>query len=126
MIDRWKARAQRLKRLVRALWIAWHDPRTPLAARIVAAIVVGYALSPIDLIPDIIPVLGYLDDLVLIPLGVALAVRLIPPAVWADAQVEAERGGTAIGGAGRVAAVVIVALWLILAIAAALLVRRWL
>lgn len=126
MIDRWQARAQRLRRLVRALWIAWHDPRTPLTARVVAAIVVGYALSPIDLIPDVIPVLGYLDDLILIPLGVALAARLIPAEVWADALAEADLAAPNAGRAGRIAAAVIVALWLALAVTAVLLLRRWL
>jgi uncharacterized membrane protein YkvA (DUF1232 family) len=122
---RWRQRARELKALVRALWIAYRDPRTPALARVVAALVVGYALSPIDLIPDVIPVLGYLDDLVLIPLGVALAVRLIPAEVWADARAEADRAPATVTPAGRVAAVVIVILWLMLAVVAVLLLRRW-
>jgi uncharacterized membrane protein YkvA (DUF1232 family) len=126
MIARWTTRARQLRRLTRALWIAYRDPRTPLAAKIVAAIVIGYALSPIDLIPDVIPVLGYLDDLVLVPLGVALAVRLIPTTVWQDALAEADRASPETGTAGRIAAVVIVALWLAAAVAAVLLLRRWL
>ncbi len=79
MTQQWKAVARRLKREVRALYLAYRDPRTPWYGRAFAAIVVAYALSPIDLIPDPIPVLGYLDDLILIPLGVALALRMIPP-----------------------------------------------
>ena len=62
-----------------ALWLLLKDPRTPLAAKLVAGVVVAYALSPIDLIPDFIPVLGLLDDVILVPLGVALAVKLVPP-----------------------------------------------
>jgi uncharacterized membrane protein YkvA (DUF1232 family) len=70
--------ARRLKRDVIALWIAARDPRTPTLAKVVAAMVAAYALSPIDLIPDFIPVLGYLDDVILVPLGVLWALRLIP------------------------------------------------
>ena len=70
--------ARRVKREVRALWIAARDRRTPWYARLLAGVVVAYALSPIDLIPDFVPVLGYLDDLILLPLGVLLAVRLVP------------------------------------------------
>lgn len=78
MINKWKQRARELNELVSALSYAYRDPRTPWRARVVIACVVGYALSPIDLIPDFIPVLGYLDDLVLFPFGVLVAVRLIP------------------------------------------------
>lgn len=81
-----KARAQALKTELKALQIAYRDPRTPWAARACVLLVVGYALSPIDLIPDFIPVLGYLDDLILVPLGLALAIRLIPAEVLADAR----------------------------------------
>lgn len=70
--------------------IAARDPRTPWAAKALAALVVAYALSPIDLIPDFIPVLGYLDDLVLVPLGIWAVLRLIPPEVMADARRRAE------------------------------------
>ena len=70
--------ARLIKRDVIALWIAARDPRTPLLAKAVAAAVAAYAFSPIDLIPDFIPVLGYLDDVILVPLGVILALRLIP------------------------------------------------
>ncbi len=125
-ITGWRARARQLKTLVHALLSAWRDPRTPLPAKLVAACVLGYAFSPVDLIPDFIPVLGYLDDLVLVPLGVALAIRMIPAAVWEDAQASAAaapRDGTSLG---RVAGVVIVAIWIALAVAAFLLLRRWL
>ncbi len=81
-----KARAKALKIEVDALMIAYTHPRTPWTAKAWALLVVAYALSPIDLIPDFIPVLGYLDDLILLPLGIALAVRLIPPEVMDEAR----------------------------------------
>lgn len=86
----WKDRARALKREVYALYYAYRDRRTPWYAKVVAALTVAYALSPIDLIPDFIPVLGYLDDLVLIPLGLTLAVKLIPPDVMAEARDKAQ------------------------------------
>lgn len=88
--DRLRDRARRLKREVHALTFACRDPRTPWYAKASAAVVVGYALSPIDLVPDFIPILGYLDDIILLPLGVALVLKLVPPEVMADAQVAAE------------------------------------
>lgn len=108
----WRERAQQLRQEVYALYLAYRDPRTPWGARIVAALVVGYALSPIDLIPDFIPVLGYLDDLLLVPLGVWLALRLIPPTVMADSRVQAQEVLTAGKPVSWVAAVIIVMLWL--------------
>jgi uncharacterized membrane protein YkvA (DUF1232 family) len=105
--------ARRLKREVRALYLAYRDPRVPWYARLFAALVVAYALSPIDLIPDLIPILGYLDDLILIPLGVWLALRMIPREVMAEcrarAQMEQETGAP-VSWAG---AAVIVLLWAI-------------
>ena len=115
MRARWVERARHLKRLTWALLFAYRDPRTPMLARIVAAVVVAYAFSPIDLIPDIIPVLGYLDDLILIPLGVALAIRLIPAPVWADAQAQAADAVQANRPVNWIAAVIIVLLWVVLA-----------
>lgn len=79
MLNRLLLWARRLKLDVVALWIAARDMRTPLHAMLVAWMVAGYALSPIDLIPDFIPILGQLDDLIIVPLGIALAMRLIPP-----------------------------------------------
>ena len=84
IIENWKIRAKGLKTEVYTLYLAYKDPRTPWYARIFAAVVVGYAFSPIDLIPDPIPILGYLDDLVLIPLGAYLAVKMIPAEVMAE------------------------------------------
>jgi len=102
--------ARALKRDVVALWIAGRDRRVPWHAKAVAAAVAAYALSPIDLIPDFIPVLGYLDDLILVPLGIALAVRLIPPALMAEFRAEATRREAL--PRSRAAAAAIVALWL--------------
>lgn len=110
MLARLKAWAARLKRDVVALWLAARDPRTPLAAKAVAALVAAYALSPIDLIPDFVPVFGYLDDLVIVPLGVALAIRLIPPSLLAEFRETAAQ--RAARPTSRLGAAAILALWL--------------
>jgi uncharacterized membrane protein YkvA (DUF1232 family) len=89
-IERLRTWARALKRDVVALWLAARDPRTPLAAKLVAGAVAAYALSPVDLIPDFIPVLGYLDDLLLVPAGIWLAVRLIPAALFDEFRAAAE------------------------------------
>jgi uncharacterized membrane protein YkvA (DUF1232 family) len=85
-----KEKAKSLKKEVKALYLAYKRPDVPWFAKLLALLVVGYALSPIDLIPDFIPVLGYLDDLVLIPLGVALAIRMIPPDIMKECREQAE------------------------------------
>jgi uncharacterized membrane protein YkvA (DUF1232 family) len=85
-----RANPARLAVWLIALWKLFKHPQTPRAAKLVALLVLGYALSPIDLIPDFIPVLGLLDELVLIPLGVALAVRLTPKPLWEARLREAE------------------------------------
>jgi len=113
--ERLKAWAGRLKTELRALYLAYKDPRTPLHARVFAIIVVAYAFSPIDLIPDPIPVLGYLDDLILIPLGIALAVRMIPDTVLEECRAKARDTEVKAGPKGTAAAVVVVVIWLILA-----------
>ncbi|HPM77088.1 MAG TPA: YkvA family protein [bacterium] len=81
-----RARARRLKQELVAVHLAYHDPRTPWYAKALLALVIAYALSPLDLIPDSIPVLGYLDDVILLPLGIALALWLIPRAVMDDCR----------------------------------------
>lgn len=125
MLNTWKSRARQLKRLIYALYVAYRDPRTPIIARIVAACVIGYAISPIDLIPDPIPLLGYLDDLILLPLGIALAIRLIPVDVWKDAQQTSASRISSGDRLARIAGVAIVLIWFVLAIAGFLLIRRW-
>jgi|SRR5689334_19072589 uncharacterized membrane protein YkvA (DUF1232 family) len=86
-----KGWARTLRGEVHALYLAGRDPRVPWYAKAVAALVAAYALSPIDLIPDFIPVLGYLDDVILVPLGILLAIRLIPPAILAEHRSAAAR-----------------------------------
>lgn len=92
------------------LWIAARDPRTPLAAKLVAGAIAAYAFSPVDLIPDFIPVLGLLDDLIVVPLGVALVLRMIPPPLLTEYRAAAAR--LAEQPVSRGTAVVIVAVWL--------------
>lgn len=122
MLERIKSWAESLKRDVVALWIAARSPRTPLAAKIVAGAVAAYALSPIDLIPDFIPILGYLDDIVIVPLGIALAVRLIPLALMAEFRAEAISTARPIN---KPMAILIVLLWLaVFVVVAAWLWRR--
>jgi uncharacterized membrane protein YkvA (DUF1232 family) len=113
--ERLRAWAKRLKSELLALYLAYRHPRTPFYARVLAIVVVAYAFSPIDLIPDPIPVLGYLDDLILIPLGIALAVRMIPPGVLDECRTEVREGGVETGPRGTAAAVAVVAIWLLVA-----------
>jgi uncharacterized membrane protein YkvA (DUF1232 family) len=91
MLRRAKAWAQNLKRDAKALRLASRDPRVPWYAKAIVAAVVAYALSPIDLIPDFIPVLGYLDDIVIVPAGIFLAISCIPPALMAEFRERVER-----------------------------------
>jgi uncharacterized membrane protein YkvA (DUF1232 family) len=105
--------AQRLKRDVVALWIAARDARVPVLAKIVAGATAAYALSPIDLIPDFIPILGYLDDLIIVPAGVWLAIRIIPAPLMTEFRAAAD--ARANRPVSRIAAVVIVAIWAALA-----------
>jgi uncharacterized membrane protein YkvA (DUF1232 family) len=109
----WRQRVRQLKGETYALYLAYKDPRVPWYARLWLAIVVGYAFSPIDLIPDFIPVLGYLDDLVLIPLGVLLAIKLIPADVMVQCRARAQRELAEGRPVNRGAAVVIAGLWLL-------------
>lgn len=95
-----------------ALWLAARDRRTPLSAKLLAGAVAAYALSPIDLIPDFIPVLGYLDDLLLVPAGIWLAVRLIPAELLAEFRAAAEAQERPRSMAG---ALVVATVWLALA-----------
>jgi uncharacterized membrane protein YkvA (DUF1232 family) len=111
MIARARAWAKRIKRDVLALWVAARDARTPWEAKAVAAAVAAYALSPLDLIPDFIPVLGYLDDLVLVPLGILLAVSLIPPPLMAEFRARADR--LAERPVSRGAAMAVIGIWLV-------------
>ncbi len=84
-----KSKAKQLKSEILVLYLVLKHPKTPWYAKIVVAVVVGYALSPIDLIPDFIPVLGYLDDLILIPLGIFLALKLVPQSIVLECRAKA-------------------------------------
>ena len=123
-LEGWKQRAKRLKVEVYAIYLAYRDPRVPLHARIFAACVVGYAFSPIDLIPDFIPILGYLDDLVLIPLGIWFALKMIPTEVMAECRARAQEVMKQGKPINRAAAAVIIGIWLLLAALAVALVVR--
>jgi uncharacterized membrane protein YkvA (DUF1232 family) len=109
-----RAWARAIKTDVMALYLATRDARVPWYAKALAVVVVAYALSPIDLIPDFIPVLGYVDDLILVPLGVLLAIRLIPPDLMiefrAQAQLRSERPVSKTGAA------IIIGFWILAAI----------
>ncbi len=109
--------AREMRRDVHALYLAARDPRVPWYAKAVALAVAAYALSPIDLIPDFIPVIGYLDDMIIVPLGIVLAVRLIPADILAEHRATASEAGKR--PASRTAAVVIVSIWTGLALVAA-------
>jgi uncharacterized membrane protein YkvA (DUF1232 family) len=110
-----RERARALKQETYALYLAVRDPRTPWYAKAVAAAVVAYALSPFDLIPDFIPVIGYLDDLIIVPLGIALALKLVPEPVMAEcrerARARAGRPTSRVGAAFMIAVWLAAALW---------------
>jgi uncharacterized membrane protein YkvA (DUF1232 family) len=99
--DSWRARAEGLKSDSYALYLACRDPRVPLLPKLIGALAVAYALSPIDLIPDFVPVLGYLDDLILVPACLALAMRLIPPAIMAEHRARARKAAAPVGDQAR-------------------------
>jgi len=114
MRDRLKTWARTIKRDVHALYLASRDPRVPWYAKALAIGIAAYAVSPIDLIPDFIPVLGYLDDVILVPLGVALVIRLIPPHVLAEHRARADAQARPVS---YVAAALIVGVWIVAAAA---------
>jgi uncharacterized membrane protein YkvA (DUF1232 family) len=116
VVERLKARANMLKTQTHALYLAQRDPRCPWYARAVAIATVAYAVSPIDLIPDPIPVIGYLDDLLIVPAGFWLALRLVPEDVMSDARHAAESASDDMSAAGRAAAAVVIAIWVAAAV----------
>jgi uncharacterized membrane protein YkvA (DUF1232 family) len=112
MIESWKRWAQTIKRDAHALYLASRDPRVPWYAKAVAVAVAAYAASPIDLIPDFIPVLGYLDDLIIVPLGIApLVIKLIPPEIMAEHRARAAAAQDRL--VSKTAAAVILAVWIL-------------
>lgn len=112
-LDSLKHRARQLKQHTLTVYFAARDPRTPLLVRLLALLVAAYALSPIDLIPDFIPVIGYLDDLLLIPLGLALVVKLTPPEVLNSAREQAQQAADKPVSYGTAAFILLI--WLLLA-----------
>lgn len=117
LIEQTRAWARRIKRDVMTLWFARSNPATPWTAKALGALVVAYALSPIDLIPDVIPVLGYLDDVVLLPLLIWLAVRLLPAGVLAESRQRAQAwlADRQVRPRSRIGAVGVVLVWVLVA-----------
>jgi uncharacterized membrane protein YkvA (DUF1232 family) len=109
----WRQKVTELKIQTYALYLAYRDPRVPWYARGFIALVVAYAFSPIDLIPDFIPVLGYLDDFVLIPLGVTLAIRMIPTQVMEESRAKSKERLNEENPRFRIAGIMIISLWVI-------------
>lgn len=109
-----KTWAKNIKRDVHAVWLAARDPRTPLLAKVLALIVAAYAVSPIDLIPDFIPIIGYLDDLIIVPLGIMLVVRLIPAEVMREHRETAAQASRR--PVSRITAGVFILIWVICAV----------
>ena len=112
MFEKLKSRARTLKNEVYALYLAARDPRTPWYAKALIFFVVAHTFSPIDLIPDFIPILGYLDDIIITPLGIALAIRLIPPEVLAEARLTVTTQGFD-RRVGLVGAGIILIIWIL-------------
>lgn len=113
MANKLRQKVDALKKETYALYLAYQDPRVPWYAKAVAAATVAYAVSPIDLIPDFIPVIGYLDDLLIIPLGIALSVKLVPADIMAECRQKAHLKLTGTSLLGRKAAVVVVLIWIL-------------
>lgn len=114
ILEKWKRAARALKAETYALVLAYKDPRTPWYAKVVAGLVFAYALSPIDLVPDFVPVLGYLDDLVLVPLGITLALKLIPADVMAECRAQAQSSPWEQKRVSWLSGLVILTIWVLL------------
>ena len=123
-VESWKQRVGTLKAETYAIYLAYRDPRVPWYARVLIVAVVAHTFSPIDLIPDFIPILGYVDDLIIAPLGIALALKLIPEEVIAECREEARAAMDQDQPRGWIGAAVIIAIWLVgAALAVAILLR---
>lgn len=114
LINTAKQWARTIKRDVHAVWLAARDPRTPWFAKVLALAVAAYAISPIDLIPDFIPIIGYLDDLIIVPLGIMLVVRFIPPELMDEHREAASKASER--PVSRVAVGVVIAVWIACAV----------
>lgn len=116
MLDRLQKWAKRIKRDVFALYLAGGDPRVHWYAKALAAATAAYAFSPIDIIPDFIPVVGYLDDLIIVPLAIIMIVKLIPPEVMAELRDEADRRIAGKPASSKTVVIVVVVLWIAITI----------
>ena len=114
MIERWKSKVKLLKAETYALYLAYRDPRVPWYSKAFIALVVGYAFSPIDLIPDFLPILGHLDDLILVPIGITIALKMIPNEVMEGCRIDAREALENGRPTNWAAAIVIVGIWLLL------------
>ncbi len=112
-IESWKIRSKRLKTDIYALYWASRHPRTPWFAKALAVLIIGYALSPIDLIPDFIPILGYVDDFILVSLGIALLIKIIPGDILEECRTKAEGDLSKEGPRNWVAAMIIILIWIL-------------
>lgn len=124
-IEGLQTKARQIKQQTFVLYLAYRNPDTPWYAKVFGALVVAYAFSPIDLVPDFIPVLGYLDDLILVPVGIALALKMIPVAVLKEARLEAETGFIDGKPKSWVVGAIIIAIWVIVLALAVLWIVRW-
>lgn len=124
-IDSLKQRARALKTEAHALYLACKDPRVPWHARVFALCVAGYAFSPIDLVPDFIPVIGYLDDLIIIPLGIILAIKMIPSDVLEECRAKAKESTDQKKPVSWIAALVIVGIWAVFLFFIFSLITKW-
>jgi uncharacterized membrane protein YkvA (DUF1232 family) len=113
-IDSWKAKADGVKEEIYALYLAYRHPGTPWYAKVFVGLVVAYSLSPIDLIPDFIPILGYIDDLILVPLGIGLSLRMIPPEVITECREKAQHVMEKERPKTWISAVLIITIWIVL------------
>lgn len=120
-----KSTALYLKQQIRVLYLSCRDPRTPWYAKLFAAIVTAYAFSPVDLIPDFVPVLGYVDDLILIPLGIVLALRMIPNQVLADNRHRAQAAARQAKPTSWAAGFIIIGIWVAIAVWVAVQICRY-
>jgi uncharacterized membrane protein YkvA (DUF1232 family) len=112
-LEAWKRRTRQLSAQTYALYLAYRHPRTPWYAKIFAALIVGYIFSPIDPIPDFIPGVGLLDEMVIVPIGVLIAAKMIPWQVMEECQMKAQEVAKGEKPVNRVAAVIVVAAWLL-------------
>ncbi len=123
-INFWKQKARQLKQETYALYFAYRDPRLPWYARVFLALIVAYAFSPIDLIPDFIPILGYLDDLVIVPLGIHFALKMIPAQVMEESRAKAKIHLEAGKPQVKLMALVVIAIWILVILLALIFLGR--